>query len=430
MRGLMKAVSCVGVLAGAILPAPPAGAAAYYDSIYWDGGDNTGQLAGACIYTIPDNMPLSQPVTLVVDANTPDGTVIHSWDYGQFLKFSVSCSSSGIDNSDSKVMGSLAVPRSYIGLSVSNSGSSGVAPYDRDTNNTGIKIRYKYRFDSDSEFCSGCTPYPDGTSYGGIYVSTNELNHRTVSSGFETGKEVYQDQFASRFYSVLSDASGRYAFGDTSGKVQSFSIAADLIKSGPIVYDGTPLQCRGGRGNCGFQVYAGTLVSTYAFDIGGGGVTIVQPSCRLSTANYIIPMGLWGAGDISSPVNGPQIPVNLSLECSGKVDHVRFRFEDTGTSLSGNSNISLYDTAGGNKIDGLEIELLYNGTKVNVDNTTVTDTGNHGTNKTSPASLPLFDSVSTAAFQARYVQSAPVTQSGTNYTGPVTGKVNMYVTYD
>jgi hypothetical protein len=69
-----------------------------------------------------------------------------------------------------------------------------------DTNNTGIKIRYKYRFDSDSEFCSGCTSYPDGTSYGGIYVSTNELNNRTVSSGFETGKEVYQDQFASRFF--------------------------------------------------------------------------------------------------------------------------------------------------------------------------------------------------------------------------------------
>ena len=67
---------------------------------------------------------------------------------------------------------------------------------------------------------------------------------------------------------------------------------------------------------------------------------------------------------------------------------------------------------------------------MNVDNTTVIDTGSHGVAKTSPASLPLFDSVSTAAFQARYMQSAPVTQSGTNYTGPVTGKVNMYVTYD
>ncbi|MGX8888880.1 fimbrial protein [Raoultella ornithinolytica] len=429
MIGGLKAVSCAGVVMRAVLlVAPPAEAAVYYDSIYWVGGDNSGQLAGACIYTIPDNMPLSQPVTLVVDANTPVGSVIHSWGYGQFLKFSMSCSASGIDNSDSKVMGSLAVSRSYIGLSVSNSGSSGVAPYDRDTNNTGIKIRYKYRFDSDSEFCSGCTSYPDGTSYGGIYVSTNELNNRTVSSGFETGKEVYQDQFASRFFSVLSDVSGRYEFADTSGKVQSFSIAADLIKSGPIVYDGTPLQCRNGA--CGFQVYAGTLVSTYAFDIGGGGVTIVQPSCRLSTANYNIPMGLWGAGDISSPVNGPQIPVNLSLECSGKVDHVRFRFEDTGTTLSGNNNISLYDTAGGNKVDGLEIELLYNGMKVNVDNTTVTDTGSHGATKVFPASLPLYDSVGTAAFQARYVQSAAVTRAGADYTGPVTGKVNMYVTYD
>ncbi|HIF5903115.1 TPA: hypothetical protein ACX3HX_005893, partial [Raoultella ornithinolytica] len=83
-----------------------------------------------------------------------------------------------------------------------------------------------------------------------------------------------------------------------------------------------------------------------------------------------------------------------------------------------------------NKVDGLEIELLYNGMKVNVDNTTVTDTGSHGATKVSPASLPLYDSVGTAAFQARYVQSAAVTRAGADYTGPVTGKVNMYVTYD
>ena len=72
MIGGLKAVSCAGVVMRAVLlVAPPAEAAVYYDSIYWVGGDNSGQLAGACIYTIPDNMPLSQPVTLVVDANTP-----------------------------------------------------------------------------------------------------------------------------------------------------------------------------------------------------------------------------------------------------------------------------------------------------------------------------------------------------------------------
>ncbi|BDA53103.1 hypothetical protein NUITMVR1_07620 [Raoultella ornithinolytica] len=144
-------------------------------------------------------------------------------------------------------------------------------------------------------------------------------------------------------------------------------------------------------------------------------------------------MGRWAADAITyvgGPAYGSQVPVNLSLECSGKVDHVRFRFEDTGTSLSGNNNIILYDTSGGNKVDGLEIELLYNGTKVNVDNTTVTDTGSHGATKVSPESLPLYDSVGIAAFQARYVQSAAVTRAGADYTGPVTGKVNMYVTYD
>lgn len=51
-------------------------------------------------------------------------------------------------------------------------------------------------------------------------------------------------------------------------------------------------------------------------------------------------------------------------------------------------------------------------------------------NQSFPGVTPLYDSVGTAAFQARYVQSAAVTRAGANYTGPVTGKVNMYVTYD
>lgn len=117
----------------------------------------------------------------------------------------------------------------------------------------------------------------------------------------------------------------------------------------------------------------------------------------------------------------------MSLECNGTVDHVRFRFEDTGSSLSVNNNVSLYDSAGGSKIDGLEIEMLYNGSKVNVDNTTITDTGSHGAFVSASAD---FDSFSTASFHARYVQNSAITLAGTNYTGPVTGKMNVYVTYD
>ncbi|MFH2256193.1 hypothetical protein ABK734_20750 [Enterobacter sp. KE9933] len=106
--------------------------------------------------------------------------------------------------------------------------------------------------------------------------------------------------------------------------------------------------------------------------------------------------------------------------------HVRFRFEDAGSSPSGNKNISLYDTAGGSKVSGLEIEMLYNGNRINVDNVTTTDTGGHGVTKPYPAAQPLYDSVSNAAFQARFVQNGNITSN----VGPVTGKVNMYVTYD
>lgn len=107
----------------------------------------------------------------------------------------------------------------------------------------------------------------------------------------------------------------------------------------------------------------------------------------------------------------------MELECSGKVDHVRFRFEDTGSSLSASSNASLYDTAGGNKIDGLEVELQYSENKVNIDNTTLADTGSHGVVKAAPDIIPLYDSVSSAAFQARCRQNGTISKSGTEYTG-------------
>ena len=76
--------------------------------------------------------------------------------------------------------------------------------------------------------------------------------------------------------------------------------------------------------------------------------------------------------------------------------------------------------------------MSYNGSRINVNSpsespdTYKTNTGSHGTTNPSDES---FNSQSVARFGARFVQRSTITRDGTNYAGPVTGKVNMFVTY-
>ncbi|GKX54809.1 hypothetical protein SOASR030_09210 [Leminorella grimontii] len=72
--------------------------------------------------------------------------------------------------------------------------------------------------------------------------------------------------------------------------------------------------------------------------------------------------------------------------------------------------------------------MLYNGSRINVDNSTKTNVGSQGTLNTNPAETT-FNSQSTIPFTARYVQRSAIQKGGVSYTGSVTGKVNMYVTY-
>ena len=144
-------------------------------------------------------------------------------------------------------------------------------------------------------------------------------------------------------------------------------------------------------------------------------------------------MGPWGVSDSSRahyPITGNDVPVNLDLRCSGEVKNVRFKFEDAYSNNLSNNNIALHNPANTSAlIDGLEIELLYNNTHVDVDNLTTTNIGDLGSPVTITTSA-IFNTTYTAKFTARYIQRDNITSNGIPYTGPVTGKVNMWVTYD
>ncbi|WP_200781026.1 fimbrial protein [Klebsiella oxytoca] len=403
----MKVVACASVAGVAGCITPQAAAGTYTENLFWASGDAAGQHAATCNVYYPDEKPLAVPRTLVVDQNTPDGTVLFQWGYGEFMSDTMlQCVSSGISNSTSAVTGSAKFE--YYLMNVA--GSSGI--HGLLTSDSGIQLKILARYNAACAFAD---------SY--IYLNQFFGDTSCLAAGTEVDARMstridgYLAYIMTPYYS-----GGRYQY---SNNTASLSLRAALVKQGTVSYS----SALNVNSPSAFYLSMGTGAIIQSI-LATSATRIVPPACQLRTADYTVPMNTWLPVLSVSPAYGPQVPIHLSLECSGPVDHVRFRFEDTGTSLSGNNNISLYDTAGGNKIDGLEIELLYNGTKVNVDNTTLTDTGSHGASRASPASLPLYDSVSTAVFQARYVQSAPVTQSGTNYTGPVTGKVNMYVIYD
>jgi hypothetical protein len=114
-------------------------------------------------------------------------------------------------------------------------------------------------------------------------------------------------------------------------------------------------------------------------------------------------------------------------------ENVRMRFEDAGASPLPVGNLSLYDAAGGNKIDGLEIELRYNGNHIDINGSAV-DIGSYGSGATSVAGDKIFAASSASfmpiTFQARYIQRATIARAGVNYTGPVSGTVNLFMVYD
>ncbi|WP_433670301.1 fimbrial protein [Klebsiella michiganensis] len=387
----------------------------------WSNGPSAGQPAASCSIIIPDDRPLVVPRTFVVGRDVPDGTEIFSWGYGEaFSDFIVSCISSGIGGANGDI-------NMYAQLNLfSSPSSSGYIPLS----DSGFGLKLWGRFNTDPGYdysaCGGvsvnCQYYTTSFSYPFTSnpAANTEIELTPIGGSLQAMTQMTQK------YRIAAPPAMNQLFPTHTG---SFSVRMALVKIGTPQYNGAVktlnsaiLNARANLASAGGNYTVNGLLD-------GSGITIVPPACQLRTTDYIVPMGRWAADTITylgGPAYGPYTPVNISIECSGKVEHVQFRFEDAGASLSANKNISLYDSAGGNKVDGLEIELLYNGTKVNVDNATLTDTGSHGS---FVSSLPVFDSASTAVFQARYVQSSAITRAGTNFIGPVTGKVNMYVTY-
>lgn len=359
-------------------------AAAISEHVYWYDGDHAGQKAATCVYHTPDRQPFSDEVTLVVDNAQPYGTVLWVWDYATFLPdYMFSCTGSGVSNSTHRLQNPARGHPPEWQLRLTVPGSNELTP----TTNPGVGVRWYFR-----------------TSQGEKVKTQAPL---TAAVSLE----------------VTSGADGRYVFNP--GKTVSLSAKAELIKIGDVVHGKNislpPAQSQ-------LRLEAG-MTKARDENLGQGGITPIAPACRLSTKDYKVDMGRWvtlGRGQL--PATGSETPFDLQLECSGQVTHLRLRFEDTGKRQSLNHNITLYRAANGESVEGLEIEMLFNGNRINMGDGKSLDVGARGHHVQN--STPVYGAAAPVALTARYIQHHSITSGATPYTGNISGSVNIWMTYD
>ncbi|MEE7533594.1 hypothetical protein IV503_18290 [Klebsiella huaxiensis] len=362
----------------------PVGAINISEDVYWYDGDTAGQKAATCLFHIPDKKPFADAVTLVTDKSQSPGTVLWSWDYATFLPdYTLSCVGSGISNSSGRLKDPARGNPSGWQLRVTAQGGTDLMP----TTNPGVGIRWYFH------------------SAQGEQVKTQAQLSATAS------------------LDVSMNSDGRYVFNP--GKVATLSAKAELVKTGEVAY-GTAISPQPAQSQIWLE--AGTTQSRLE-ETGHGGIIPVAPSCRLATKEYQVEMGRWVTQNGRQlPARGAETPFELQLECTGQVEHLRLRFEDSGTRASANQNITLYRAKGGDSISGLELEMLFNGNRINIGDTETLDIGSRG--RSTRNDVAIFQPTAPISLTARYLQYANITSDASTYTGNINGKVNIWMSYD
>lgn len=381
------------------------------DSYLWGQGVSRNQLAGNCTTSWDDTNPFATPHTVVVSNDMPNGTVLFSWGYGEFIGgngIALNCVAS-VNNDDFILK--YADGTDY---AVDTPSITSRMVYSADFGGIALKIYAQYTTNE--------VPCPKSRCYSTFKAS---YGNNMLDFGTHSGTPAFVEILnPSTMELDTADNIGPYLDNIFPTAYGQFQYRAELVKSGIISSDDSGKKVALSGSTVITNDPDPNRLNQTRFINPDTNITVVMDNCRLKTKDYTILMGDWNAHSTSGlPVSGNDVPVNLSLKCDGQIPHVRFRFEDAGNNPLASHNIRLYDAADDTKIDGLEIEMLYNGAHVDVDNTTLVDTGAHGTAGAIAAE-------STARFTSRYVQRAAIMKSDHSYTGPVTGKVNMWVTYD
>lgn len=392
----------------------------------WSSGTNAGRTAATCMNIWPTNRPFQVPMTLVVDNNIPTGTILHSWSYNDFLPNFTELCSTAISNSTANVSSGGATGNvvfdSRLNFNPASPPVNGIFPTSID----GIGIRLYVSTDT--------TIWNDyyNVPYGYLQLWLNNSpeygmvgsEYPVVRNGLDQGIQSY----LRTYYTATSPQ--RYELNG----MNRYSIRAELIKTGNITNYGPLMTIFNPSWTAGTSSVLLSPTSAPRDLFSGNAINIVAPTCQLKTVDHYVQMGTWESRSLTqsgSAVRGPYVPLNLELECSASVSDAKFRFADSGLSPSAASeqNVTLYD-ANNNKVEGLEVELRYNGERINIDGLTEISTGGHGTARVVPPGQNIFSVASSVHFTANYIQTSNIKVSNNNFTGSTKGKVNLWITYN
>lgn len=416
--------------------------------LYWN--NNTTLQRANCSVSFAGQQPLSQSRTLIVDNNLSNGATLYSWDYGDFIpNITFRCNSGAggpyyYDGQPYQL--SSFGSQNLISGGVGFRGIFNSTTQTFSTTNPGIGMKLYVKLVS-----SGSTPIGYTPSYAG-YGSFSTFHYLvTTIAPASTGVEYPVSSFTSTdnvistiFQPIYNAASKQFSFsgGD---HFATYAVRGELIKINDVQASSNLSMSSGFDfdtmfGGWGINRY-GSPSGTPNSIIGSGGITVIKPTCRLRGAtNYQVNLERWvdvtGRNTGALPAYGTVKPINLNIECSGKVNNVKFSFQDAGSDGLLSRNITVYDS-GGQFIEGLEVEMSYLGSRIDVNSTIApyptfpVSTGSKGQVKTNTQDLS-YSSQNTenTQFGARFVQRGAIKRNGASYTGPVTGQVNMTVTYE
>ncbi|HCL6628777.1 TPA: hypothetical protein N2R15_003519 [Citrobacter amalonaticus] len=404
---------------------------------------SNGAPAANCSFSYPTLQPLSQQRTLLVDNSLPNGSVLYSWGYNDFAPgFITMCNTATTVNTNviSTRPGGTE-PESFFNTSLYFRGrwSNNYHDYYWLTNNPGIGLKL---YVTPTTINAQNTGYPGGGMTSQVMITGNQPaqvgQEYTI---LQQTNEWVQPSFKSKV--LIASPGFQHHMGADINYV-SYSVRGELVKIGNVQPSSNLSISSGSLSHTHSIWVAGSPnTSTTSLDVptifGAGGITIAAPACRLrGVTDYQVNLERWtdvaGRNTGVLPAYGAIKPIDLNIECSGKVNNVKFSFQDAGTNGLLNQNISVYDN-GGQYIEGLEIEMSYNGSRIDVNSTASpspsypVSTGSKGQVKSNAEDLS-YNSQDTAQFGARFVQRSAIKRNGTSYTGPVTGQVNMTVTYE
>lgn len=341
-------------------------------------------------------MTADQPIT--VDPGTPDGTVVKHWDFGEFLpSMRISCTTNGEyydfpDGFNGELWMALYLINNAVMIPVKGWGF---------TSNSGLYLKLYLKPLSVS-----------GATVTNGYPPAELVNGKAMNETYPIGTKA--DSVAFQFGGQYNDNKTAWLYDPTKNYAVQ-AMAADLIKSGTVAYDGMPVMI---GSQLRFDLENMNSGSTSVYVNLGTGVYISQSSCSLVDKRQTVQLPDYTKQSTGGfPKEGDHVPFDLSFSCGAAFSNLDITFTDANVGGSSVDYLNVFNAQNNKVIDGLGVKLFDTaGSAIQIGEKVHTGSVNEG--------------VSSHRFYAAMTQTAAkVLSDGQNFSGDVTAKADITMTY-